>query len=539
MARAPLVISGSDPVSVTLANITAYVNAGNVVVPTPAPVFTTQPSISPTSGTAGTTAFTATDGVASNASSYTRRWLLNETSIATGATVTPNAAGSLALEVTATGPGGSVVAKTAAVTVAAAIPALPSGVVNMWDAASLTSLANGAAVTTWTDSVGGAVATQTSDSTTPHTFVANSGGLPAVRTSGAAILTAAGAAGASRSTHTLMFIARNVLDVSSAVPTLVATSGDSNCLLDATSTQSGLYPELYPCGGSGLRTICQSYNSTNDLGVLGINGSAFSVKGHNDGGDINIGGWQSLGRSCLGKADILAVIRWNRALSAAEMKQVHRRYCALLGETPPAGRNVSFLGDSLTYGQGVNTAQSYPYQLAMGLGLPWGTFDILAIPGRVWSDVAGNQLNALGNVSAVTGTRSIVCGFEWYNEAVVYGSGAADIVQHAKTAISALLAQDPNREFILGTSTDAGGLSAAQVQNRSDYTAALVAGLPGVTSLVRIDLDPKVGAAGAAAADGGTYYQSDKIHLTAAGYALLDNGPYGFRPAAQARLAAA
>jgi hypothetical protein len=118
MARAPLVISGSDPVSVTLANITAYVNAGGTV--TPAPVFTTQPSISPTSGTAGTTTFTATDGAASNATSYTRRWLLNGAPIGTGVTIKPSVAGSLVLEVTAHGPGGdSAPATTAAVTVSA------------------------------------------------------------------------------------------------------------------------------------------------------------------------------------------------------------------------------------------------------------------------------------------------------------------------------------------------------------------------------------------------------------------------------------
>lgn len=88
--------------------------------PTPAPAFTTQPSISPTSGTAGTTLFTATDGVASNSTGLTRRWLLGTTPIGTGTTITPSSAGSLTLEVTATGAGGTTIATSAAVTVAAA-----------------------------------------------------------------------------------------------------------------------------------------------------------------------------------------------------------------------------------------------------------------------------------------------------------------------------------------------------------------------------------------------------------------------------------
>ena len=80
---------------------------GFVSTPTPGvPAFTTPPSISPATGTAGVTTFTASDGAASNASGYTRRWLLSGTAIGTGATIKTDAAGSLVLEVTAHGPGG-------------------------------------------------------------------------------------------------------------------------------------------------------------------------------------------------------------------------------------------------------------------------------------------------------------------------------------------------------------------------------------------------------------------------------------------------
>jgi hypothetical protein len=87
---------------------------------TPAPVFSVNPSISPGSGTAGSTTFTATDGTASNTTGYTRRWLLDGVSIGTGTTVLPSSAGSLVLEVTATGSGGSTIANSSAVTVSAA-----------------------------------------------------------------------------------------------------------------------------------------------------------------------------------------------------------------------------------------------------------------------------------------------------------------------------------------------------------------------------------------------------------------------------------
>lgn len=93
--------------------------AGQGGNPNPAPVFVIQPSISPTSGAAGTT-FTANDGQASNATGYTRRWLLDGTSIGTGTTVVPVVAGSLVLEVTAENTVGMATATSAAVGVTSA-----------------------------------------------------------------------------------------------------------------------------------------------------------------------------------------------------------------------------------------------------------------------------------------------------------------------------------------------------------------------------------------------------------------------------------
>lgn len=93
----------------------------------PAPSFTAPPSISPSSGDSATT-FTATDGTASNGSVTARRWLLSGTAIGTGVTVVPGATGSLVLENTATGPGGTATATSSAVTVTAAPAPLLSSI---------------------------------------------------------------------------------------------------------------------------------------------------------------------------------------------------------------------------------------------------------------------------------------------------------------------------------------------------------------------------------------------------------------------------
>ncbi|HEX8421277.1 MAG TPA: hypothetical protein VF638_14820 [Sphingomonas sp.] len=87
------------------------------------PVFTTLPSISPASAAVNVTR-TATDGQASNATSYSRRWLFQGAAIGTGTTITPSAGGTLQLEVTAFGPGGSTIAPLINATITAAPAAL-------------------------------------------------------------------------------------------------------------------------------------------------------------------------------------------------------------------------------------------------------------------------------------------------------------------------------------------------------------------------------------------------------------------------------
>lgn len=112
---APEGVEGADAVVMTTATIevcTPFVRIG-VGLPT----FTTAPSMSPASGGAGVSTFTASDGVATDATSYTRRWLLSGTSIGTGTTVVPLNAGLLELEVTATGLTGSTTVKSAVTTI--------------------------------------------------------------------------------------------------------------------------------------------------------------------------------------------------------------------------------------------------------------------------------------------------------------------------------------------------------------------------------------------------------------------------------------
>ena len=139
-----------------------YVAQGATLTPAPGvPVFTTPPSITPATGTAGVTIFTANDGAASNASGYTRRWLLGGIAIGTGGTIKPDAAGSLVLEVTAHGPGGdseprpSAAAAVEAASVAGARLAFSAPLSRGTAAPASVTLLNRAAGSTFTTTVAG------------------------------------------------------------------------------------------------------------------------------------------------------------------------------------------------------------------------------------------------------------------------------------------------------------------------------------------------------------------------------------------------
>ncbi len=116
--------------------------------PTPTPSLS-KPSISPTSGNVGQT-FTATDGTVTNGTLTSRRWLLGTTAIGTGTTITPNAAGSLVLENTATGTNGAVITSTSNAVTVSAVAATPAPSLSLSSAVTQAEGNSGTASFVWT-----------------------------------------------------------------------------------------------------------------------------------------------------------------------------------------------------------------------------------------------------------------------------------------------------------------------------------------------------------------------------------------------------
>ncbi|MBD8699813.1 hypothetical protein IFT54_08300 [Sphingomonas sp. CFBP 13714] len=118
--------TASGPSGTTMSTVQVAAVTAATVTPAPAPSFISQPSISPNTGTAGATTFTATAGNISNGSITSRSWTINGTVISTGTTASPASSGTLTYQETATGPGGTTQSTVQQVTVATAAAAAPA-----------------------------------------------------------------------------------------------------------------------------------------------------------------------------------------------------------------------------------------------------------------------------------------------------------------------------------------------------------------------------------------------------------------------------
>jgi hypothetical protein len=139
----------SGPGGTTSSSVQAAGVAAATSTPTPAPSFTAQPSISPSSGTAGATTFNATPGTVSNGSIASRSWAINGAVISTGLTAAPQQSGTLTYQETATGSGG-----TTQSTVLQAVVGTSSAAAPAFTAQPSISPSSGAAGTTFTATAG-------------------------------------------------------------------------------------------------------------------------------------------------------------------------------------------------------------------------------------------------------------------------------------------------------------------------------------------------------------------------------------------------
>lgn len=441
-----------------------------------------------------------------------------------------------------------------------AMTPLPAGLAAMWDAASLSSLADGAPVANWADAVKGIAFAQTIAGNRP-TVVADAlgGGRRGVRFDGRQFLTAARSGAAAdlaalvdSQRHTTYIVATGI-GGSGYGCAFGATAGGNSYFALADGSVLGRFDggttgQTVPFSGSG--PVAFGFSSTTD--TSGGSGAGLQRTYVNGGcvaatvfpvpktsADLGMGALASGALGFVGT--ILYVFVFDHELTPVEMIQLEKAWRDRAGLAYPwaGGEFLVMLGDSQTMGVGADAnSATYPYQLAQRRGLAPGQWSNLGIGGIAVDQpsvpAAGPQMR--GRLPKdVYGTGALL-GFapkyvvgEWYN---MHGLAGATSAGYMAAYLQSLKTESPSSKVALWTSfTFAGDTAAAPDVNRAAYDAYWnnASNRGRVDAYVPIHADASLGLAGAcpASAPYGALF-SDGIHLTGKpGYPATQSGyPY-------------
>jgi hypothetical protein len=202
----------------------------------------------------------------------------------------------------------------------------------------------------------------------------------------------------------------------------------------------------------------------------------------------------------------------DRTLTAKEITSLETYAQAHYGRSWPTFGQVFIDGDSLCEGNGSTTLLCWPVTLDNNIGATYIQRS-QALGGTSIQTQAGN---ASSNSGAYDGTLTKNIAFCWLgtNDIVAGARTSAQILADLQTWVTAF--HGAGFKTIVGTILPRGDASGANETTR----LAVNAGIPGLTSLdATCDI---AGISQLSDPNNATYYQSDKIHLTDASYALVE-----------------
>lgn len=410
-------------------------------------------------------------------------------------------------------------------------------VVARWSSDAITPQTDNTNLSTWTDSIGGVVATQGTGAAQPKYRTARLGGKPSVRFNGAQWLPIA-TPGALKTAidsgnYTMMIVCNNA--GASTVGGLITSqsAGGNNPIWFVDGARTGRYSgnttRMAAAHTAAAFTVMGTtgwpsgtFGGTNPVERAYINGTCFASA--ISGIPVSAFTW-AIGASATGSlpvtADIYEIIVWSKALTAAEVLQVQIAMCDKYSQAYPwAGLSKFrvFDGDSISAGYGgasfSNVTNYYGNKMAASLGLSFGQYTTTAIPSYTLNQMASKATTDIDTIQAVIGTPVRLMAFEWYN------SRGASPATGAQTYVQARKAAGIN-QVMWGTSTD----DLSHDANRTTYNNAVVAGAIGwgADALVQLHLDASIGAIGACPSGSPftPYFDTDGLHLLDAGYTVL------------------
>lgn len=409
-------------------------------------------------------------------------------------------------------------------------------IVTHFDAATV-AIANGATVTSWTDTVNGIVANSTVG-TGPVYQTSSINSLPSVKFSGGGLCipTPGAMKTALDSGDFTVFIVYKTFGAATSFGNLLgANAGSANIFYYADGTNTGILgtwasttvpnssQSTFSTLGSTAFNATPSYSNSGKFQSFYINGGAYTstttANAGTGGNTICLG--SNNGNNFPVRAEILDLLVWSVPLTPPQYVQAEKWARDKYAQTYPwaalTAVNV-FFGDSITQGVGASdTVHQAAYLAAQTLGLSLGQWHNVAVGGITTSNMGVLAPTWVDPLPAMYGKKTNLVGFEWYNQSFVGGCGAPCPFNTAQTYVAArhLIA---NQRVVWGTSTAYSGDPNA---GRNSYNSSFDATIPNanIDSYMAIHNNVQIGDSSAYAAH--TVNWSDGVHLSNTGQPFL------------------
>ena len=436
------------------------------------------------------------------------------------------------------------------------LPAV-SNIIANWDAASIAQT-DGSSVASWTDTIGGVVAAQSTSANQPSYKLNSLGANPGVVFGGTHYLPIAtpGAMDAQfiNGNYTILMVIDNVLATTNGC-VFGGGAGGNAFQFPANGSFIGRYNGGYslsavpatgtaaPAGFTTFGCACEkpsTHNSSTPAngmqrvfvrsGIVAPIVTATPVPT----AAYAIGSLSAVGTASFNfKGRVYRILVWNRMLTPNELVQAEIALCTAYGQPMPwaAAAGVAlFPGDSITGNVGVTSVTTgSPYQIAVANSLSYGQWSNLGVGGTTLANVFANSVEC-NLIPTLTGKRTVWSVFEYYNSKAV---AFATLLTQMTSGVAQLRGYG-NSRVVVGTSNNYGADTVGSPDaNRTGYNNGLVSSPPG-DQLVQIHTETHTGVPGAAVANP-TYFNSDagaQIHPTDLGHSVI--APMWYTPVANA-----
>lgn len=414
------------------------------------------------------------------------------------------------------------------------LPQLGS-LVARWSVDAITPVADGTAISSWTDSVGGLSAVQATGAKQPLYKTNRLNGKPSLLFSGGQLMTAGTPAAIvtpmTNKVITIMVIFKGVTATTYGALYSGSNALSGSWLLYADATRVGRYngSNLSTAAlhsGSGFTSIAFTMEDTTAFSSgtrqerLYINGGCVGASpAVPDGTNDSIGfGGRAADSGLNLKGEVFDYLFWNHALTPAEVATAHAWACEKYAQATPwsaGSKFYAFHGDSETMGTGTTAPEStYPYKVAASLGLSYGQWSNIGVGGITINNMTAKAPTQVDPLAAATGKTLVVPCFEYYNSKAAHPTPANQMITYlqARRAAGCKIVFATSMDSFLANSTDRGNYNSYWDSNYATYTDAYAP----------IHTNSNIGIVGACGASQPSTYFTDTIgHPTAAGYTVL------------------